>query len=137
VKSPERPFDEQPLAELDSEAIDFRAASELFLPVRRLRRRDLKILGLVVEHQGARRPTVGGALLFGKDRRRWFPDAYLQAGYFDGRDRTRILDTVEIHSHLPAVIEVSVGSSSLAHGSSYTDTATPRLTLALVSGRVS
>ncbi len=98
-------FDEQPLAELDSEAIDFRAASELFLPVRRLRRRDLKTLGLMVEHQGALRPTAGGALLFGKDRRRWFPDAYLQAGFFDGRDRTRILDTVEIHSHLPVMID--------------------------------
>jgi ATP-dependent DNA helicase RecG len=32
-------YDEQPLPDLDSEAIDFRAASEQFAPLRRLRRR--------------------------------------------------------------------------------------------------
>ena len=34
-------FDEEPLPDLDSEAIDFRAASELFAPLRRLTARDL------------------------------------------------------------------------------------------------
>jgi len=34
-------FDEQPLPELDSEAIDFRAASESFAAVRSLRRGDI------------------------------------------------------------------------------------------------
>ena len=35
-------FDEQPLPELDSEALDFRAASELFAPIRRLKPHDLE-----------------------------------------------------------------------------------------------
>ena len=35
-------FDEQALPELDSEAIDFRAASESFAPVRKLKRADLE-----------------------------------------------------------------------------------------------
>lgn len=40
-------YDEQPMPKLDSEALDFRAASESFAPVRRLRRSDLQTLRLV------------------------------------------------------------------------------------------
>ena len=43
-----------------SEALDFRAASESFAPVRALTRRDLETLRLVTEHQGRKVPTVGG-----------------------------------------------------------------------------
>ncbi len=38
-------YDEQPMPGLDSEALDFRAASESFAPVRRLRRTDLQPYG--------------------------------------------------------------------------------------------
>jgi predicted HTH transcriptional regulator len=41
------------MPDLDSEAVDFRAASESFLPVRKLARRDLETLGLMTAHQGA------------------------------------------------------------------------------------
>jgi predicted HTH transcriptional regulator len=44
-------FDELPMPELDSEAIDFRAASESFAPKRKLAKSDLKTLHLVVRHQ--------------------------------------------------------------------------------------
>ena len=91
-------FDEQPMPGLDSEALDFRAASESFAPFRKLGRRDLETLRLVTEHQGRKVPTVGGMLLFGKDRGRHFPDAWIQAGRFAGSDKTRILDRVEIRS---------------------------------------
>ena len=37
-------FDEGPMPALDSEALDFRVASEFFAPVRKLRRRDLETL---------------------------------------------------------------------------------------------
>lgn len=40
-------YDEQPMADLDSEAIDFRAASESFAPVRKLKRGDLETLRLL------------------------------------------------------------------------------------------
>jgi predicted HTH transcriptional regulator len=62
-------FDEQPMPDLDSEALDFRAASESFAPVRKIVRRDLETLHLVTDHQGRKVPTVGGVLLFGRDRR--------------------------------------------------------------------
>ena len=75
-----RSFDEEPLPELNSEALDFRAASECFAPVRRLRRADLRALHLVTTHQRREVPTVGGVLLFGRERRQHFPDAWLRAG---------------------------------------------------------
>ena len=69
--------DEQPLPELDSEAPDFRAASEPPAPMRKLGRRDLATLRLVTAHQGPTVPTAGGVLLFGRDRERVFPDVWI------------------------------------------------------------
>ena len=73
-------YDEQPVPELGPQAIDFRAACECFAAVRKLARRDLETLRLVTTHQGRRVPTVGGVLLFGHDRGRQFPEAWIQAG---------------------------------------------------------
>ena len=53
---------------LDSEAIDFRAASESFAPFRKLARRDLETLRLVTDHKGRKVPTVGGMILHIVDR---------------------------------------------------------------------
>jgi len=44
-------YDEQAMPNLDSEEIDFRAASESFDPMRPLKRRDLESLRLVTSHQ--------------------------------------------------------------------------------------
>ncbi len=94
-------FDEQPMLGLDPEALDFRAASESFAAVRKLTRRDLVTLRLVTDHQGQTAPTVGGMLLFGRDREGHFPDAWVQAGRFRGADKSQIVDRAEIRS-LPA-----------------------------------
>jgi predicted HTH transcriptional regulator len=101
-------FDEQPMPGLDSEALDFRAASESFAAVRRLARRDLETLRLVVDHQGKKVPTVGGMILFGRDRASHFPDAWIQAGRFAGADRSRIVDRVEIRSLPVTAIEEAI-----------------------------
>jgi len=101
-------YDEQPMPELDSEALDFRAASESFAPIRTLRRTDLETLRLVTAYQGRRVPTVGGMLLFGKDRERYFPDAWIQAGRFEGINKSRITDRVEIRSHLVQAVEEAI-----------------------------
>ncbi len=85
-------FDEQAMPELNSEAIDFRVASESFAPLRKLARRDLETLRLLTLHQGRKVPTVGEVLLFGTDRPRHFPDAWIQVGRFLGTDKTTILD---------------------------------------------
>ena len=100
-------YDEEPLPQLQSEAVDFRAASESFAPKRKLRRGDLDTLGLVVRDQARKVPTVGGILLFGKgdEKERHFPDAWIQAGRFRGANRARIVDRRDIRGHAPALVE--------------------------------
>ena len=101
-------FDEQPMPGLDSEAIDFGAASESFAAVRGLARRDLETLRLVTRHQGHKVPTVGGMILFGADRERHFPDAWIQAGRFGGTDKSCIVDRTEIHAFPVQAVEETI-----------------------------
>lgn len=92
-------FDEEAIPELGSEAIDFRAASESFAPVRKLRRVDLLSLNLLTVHQGRKVPTVGGMLLFGKERENHFPDAWIHVGRFKGTTRSQIIDQRELRGY--------------------------------------
>jgi ATP-dependent DNA helicase RecG len=101
-------FDEQAIPDLNSEAIDFRAASELFAPYRELRLKDLKTLRITTDHQSRQVPTVGGLLLFGKERLSRFPDAWIQAGRFLGTSRVRLIDSSEIQSFLPRAAEQAI-----------------------------
>jgi len=98
-------FDEQPRPELNSEAIDFRAASEFFKPIRKLTCPELQTLKIVTNYQGRIVPTIGGILLFGIDRPTHYPDAWIQVGRFAGTDRRRILDSTEVRSYLPGAAE--------------------------------
>ncbi len=91
-----RAFDEEAMPELNSEAIDFRVASECFAPVRTLTPKDLRLLQLVTTHQRREVPTVGGVILFGADRLKEFPDAFLRAGCFKRTDRSEIVDSASI-----------------------------------------
>ena len=101
-------FDERAMPGLDSEAIDFGAASEFFAAVRRLGRKDLHTLRMVTDYQGRQVPTTGGLLLFGRDRLRHFPDAWIQVGRFRGADRAKIEDHAELKGHLPGAIEEAI-----------------------------
>lgn len=103
-----RSFDEEPMPEMNSEDMDFRVASESFAGHRKLLKGDLRILNLLVSYQNRMVPTVGGILLFGKDRLSVFPDARIRAGLFEGADRSRILDALEITSHLPRAVEEAI-----------------------------
>ena len=55
-------FDEQPVPDLSSEAIDFRAASEQFEKIRELSEKDLETLEIIVNYQGKKVPSVAGLL---------------------------------------------------------------------------
>ena len=101
-------YDEQAMPDLDSEALDFRAASELFAPVRKLKRADLDTLRLVTRYQGRKVPTVGGMLLFGKERESYFPDAWIQAGRFHGTDKSKIADSTEIRAYPAKAVEEAI-----------------------------
>ncbi len=99
-------FDESPCPETSSEAIDFRAASEFFSAAsRQLTASKRRSLGLVTKRQGREVPTLGAVLLFGKDRRRLFPDATIRCARFVGTDMARFADQVEIDEHLPKAVE--------------------------------
>lgn len=101
-------FDEQPVPELNSEAIDFAAASQCFAEKRALRRQDLEALGLVSRHHGRTVPTVGGLLLFGRDRLSRYPDAWIQVGRCAGSDRTELIDRADLTDYPVAALEQAV-----------------------------
>ncbi len=103
------PFDEQPLPDFSSEALDLDLASELFPDRAPLTLPKLQSLRLIVEHQSKLVPTVAGVLLLGKNRLEAFPDAWIQAGRFDGTDRASILDQASFQGPLPSSVEDAVG----------------------------
>ena len=98
-------FDERPVPNLNSEDLDFRVASELFLPYKKLTPQAWKTLRITTEHQGRQVPTIGGLLLFGKDRFREFPDAWIQAGRFAGINKARLIDSAAVRAVLPVAAE--------------------------------
>ena len=93
---------------MKSEAIDFRVASELLAPYLPVRPQIWINLRITTEHQGRQVPTIGGLLLFGKDRFNRFPDSWIQAGRFAGTNRQKLLDSTEIRSHLPQAAEDAI-----------------------------
>jgi predicted HTH transcriptional regulator len=58
------------------------------------------VLLLEVEDQGTTVPTNGGVLLFGHDRERLFPDAWVQCGRFQGPKGLDLTDQVELYAPL-------------------------------------
>lgn len=102
-------FDEQPCSHVNSEDIDFRAASEFFAqsshsltPPRR------RSLGLV-SVQGSREiPTNGAVLLFGRTRCHIFPCATVRCARFLGTDSAQFLDQTEIDEYLPNAADQAV-----------------------------
>lgn len=50
-------------------------------------------------------PTRGAVLLFGKERKRHFPDAWVQCGRFRGIEKVDIFDQLDIRTHLPQAVE--------------------------------
>ena len=102
-------FDEQPCTESNSEDIDFRAASEFFESVsRRLTPAACTTLGLMISQGPKEIPTYGAVLLFGKRRRRLFPDAIIRCARFQGTDANRFLDQTEIDEPLPKAVETAI-----------------------------
>ena len=94
-------FDELPMPELSAEDLDLVAVKSLFREDRKLGEEELITLRLLTREQGRVVPTQGAVLLFGKDRIRYFPDAWIQCGRFMGQDKAEIFDHIELHDHLP------------------------------------
>ncbi|MCK5913866.1 MAG: putative DNA binding domain-containing protein [Desulfuromusa sp.] len=98
-------FDELPLPDLSIDDLDLAAIKVLFLDKRELDENDLFTLRLLTKEQGRFVPTKGAILLFGKDRERYFPDAWVQCGRFVGKDKAEIFDHIELYDHLPQAVD--------------------------------
>ena len=90
-------FDEATLPELDSEALDFRAAAESFPGRGHSSRADWQTLRLLAPCGRRLVPTTGGLLLFGRKPESRFPDAWIAAAiHLTSRAvRTRMSTLVE------------------------------------------
>ena len=101
-------FDEQPLSGTSLDDLDVQAVRQAFASTRQLSPAAFRTLRLVTEHQGKNVPTIGGMLLFGKERLQKFPDAWVKAGRFKGTDRAQLIDATEIRSYLPRAAEEAI-----------------------------
>jgi ATP-dependent DNA helicase RecG len=97
-------FDESPYPAETIDALDLSTIRSEFSDRRKIRRSDYKVLGLATMHQGRETPTIGGLVLFGKDRQS-FPDAVIRCARFEGTDRGKILDTTDpTPTSLPSMV---------------------------------
>lgn len=62
----------------------------------------------MTKYQGRLVPTIGGMLLFGVDREKYFPDAWIQAGRFKGTHKKDIIDSQEIHTYPVIAVEEAI-----------------------------
>jgi ATP-dependent DNA helicase RecG len=98
-------FDEQPIAELSVDDLDRDAITAAFEGIRSISVQELHSLRVLTTAQGRDVPTVGGMLLFGRDRQRWFPDAWLQCARFVGTTKAGIFDQLDIQAPLPQALD--------------------------------
>ncbi|MDY0206402.1 MAG: helix-turn-helix domain-containing protein [Pseudomonas sp.] len=94
-------FDEQPMLDLSIEDLDQAKMHDLFGPIKELNEKNLLTLKLLRKEQGRLVPTRGAILLFGNNKERYFPDAWVQCGRFRGTTKVDIFDQAEIYSSLP------------------------------------
>jgi ATP-dependent DNA helicase RecG len=98
-------FDEEPMAELTAEDLDLDLARTRFADRKKIDKRDLMAVNVLARHGRRHVPTVGGILLFGRNRLKHFPDARIRLARFAGSDRASITDRVEADSDPVQAIE--------------------------------
>lgn len=98
-------FDEMPMPQLSVDDLDLVSARQLFQGISPLDEQALRTLKLLTDYQGRWVPTHGAVLLFGKERRMHFPDAWVQCGRFVGTDKAVIFDHIDIHDPLPQAVD--------------------------------
>nr|WP_208597680.1 helix-turn-helix domain-containing protein [Desulfogranum mediterraneum] len=97
-------FDTLPMPDLNMEALDL-AAMEADFSSRTVDPAMLQSLKILVKDQGRLVPSQGGMLLYGKDRRFYFDDAWIQCGRFIGNDKGDIFDHIDLHDPLPRAVD--------------------------------
>ncbi|MFM8364067.1 MAG: ATP-binding protein [Verrucomicrobiota bacterium] len=98
-------FDELPMPGLSRSDLNLAPLSSLLPQKKSSQLQALQTLKLLRREQGSLVPTKGAVLLCGKERMRFFPDAWVQCGRFRGTDKTHIFDHIEIDEPLPQAVE--------------------------------
>ncbi len=98
-------FDALPMPELTPEVLDMQAMAQDFAGKRPVDEAMLQSLRLLVKHQGRLVPSHGGVLLYGKNRRQYFDDAWVQCGRFMGTDKLDIFDHQDMEVPLPQAVD--------------------------------
>lgn len=104
-------FDEEPVYSARFEEVDAQFIEEQFQPHRSLKPGDWYTLGLKVKEGPKEYLSVGAVLLLGKQNMEHFPDAWIQAGRFEGTDKSNrtILDSQNIQGSLILAVDKAMG----------------------------
>ncbi|MBF0264495.1 MAG: putative DNA binding domain-containing protein [Gammaproteobacteria bacterium] len=97
-------FDSMPMPHLSQDDLDINAIAEDFSN-KQINDKSLQSLRILTTAQGKLVPTQGGILLYAKDRRFHFDDAWIQCGRFIGNDKADIFDQIDIVDPLPKAVD--------------------------------
>lgn len=102
-------YDEEAYLRAEVDDLDKQTIEEAFRLFRSpLETRDLLSLGILTKSHGNTCPTIGGLLFFGIEKERFFPDAWIQAGCFQGFNKSVILDSQTIQTHFHEIVNQSL-----------------------------
>jgi len=83
--------------------------NHLYLAFKRINKhptlKQCQALGVYTDHFGEIKPTLGGMLLFGDDHKEILPDSIVRCACFKGPTKDKIIDSIEIDTPLPFVID--------------------------------
>lgn len=103
-----QPFDEQPSRDRTAADLDLDRIRGLFAGVRSVGARELRSLHLLTDDADRDAATVGGVLLFGRQRDTDFPDASIRCARFKGVTRGVFLDSQDLGGCLPDQVDAAM-----------------------------
>lgn len=99
-------FDQLPDNKHSLEDLDFELAKRLFDHTgKSFTKAAAKSLELLTEHQSKLYPSKGGLLLFGKNREGLFPDPLIRLARFEGTNKNKVLDYLDLRSPLSIALD--------------------------------
>ncbi len=92
-------YDEEACNSATMDELDNKAINIAFKTIKPIHKNDLYSLGIMIKENAKDIPSIGGVLFFGKNKEKYFPDAWIQAGCFQGINKNTILDSMDIKAH--------------------------------------
>lgn len=99
-------FDELPCVEAPDTVLDATKLTEAFKRMQISKTsKNYERLGIRFSKLGKSHPTYGAILLFGQDRLDWLPDSMIRCVCFQGDDRTKIIDQIDLEDDLISCLD--------------------------------